>query len=124
MLHSNPEQFHPSARILPLPARRERKPAPQGDPALLAEMRQRPRPRLLITAAGLARGGYRRRRELRRLLHCDTPPEGARAMRMLLIEEDRLDQARRSGGADYSLARHLDLWIALLAEAEAQYPGM
>ena len=73
------------------------------------------RPRLLIRAARFGLGDYRRERDLRRLLAPHLNPE--RAMPHLLDVEAQLEQTRRSGDAAYSVARHIEVLIALMAEA-------
>jgi len=80
--------------------------------SLLANLR---RPRLLIRAARFGLCDYRRDRDLRRLI--DGSPSPDRALPRLLCEEERLEETRRSGDAAYSVGRHIDVLIALMAEA-------
>ncbi len=81
---------------------------------LVADLR---RPQLLIRAA---RGGlvdYNRKRDLRRLMRTAEAPPPARAVTALLVEEERLEDIRRKGDATYSFARHIEVLIAMMAEA-------
>ena len=79
--------------------------------ALLSDLR---RPRLLIRAARFGLAEYHRERDLRRLLTNPTSPE--RAVPRLLQEEEQLEETRRAGDATYSVARHIEVLIALMAE--------
>ncbi|MDT8855971.1 DUF6477 family protein [Paracoccaceae bacterium Fryx2] len=81
---------------------------------LLADLR---RPRLLIRAARHGVTDYRRDRDLKRLIatHGTATPEIA--LPRLLCEEERLEATRRAGDASYSLGRHIEVLIALMAEA-------
>ena len=79
--------------------------------AQLADLR---RPKLLIRAARCGLADYRRDRDLRRLL--DAQPAPDRAVRRLLTEEEALEATRRAGAAGYSVARHVEMLIALMAE--------
>lgn len=79
---------------------------------ILATLR---RPRLLIRAAHHGLADYNRNRDLRRLLSGQAP--GPREAVARLIDEERvLEDARQEGGATYSVARHVDVMIAILAE--------
>lgn len=78
--------------------------------AILAELR---RPRLLIRAARHGMGDYRRERDLRRLVDQPTPES---ALPALIQQEERLEQIRRTGDASYSLTRHVEVLIAMMAE--------
>lgn len=73
------------------------------------------RPRLLIRAARFGLSDYRRDRDLRRLI--DGPANPERLMPHLLSVEAQLEQTRRDGDATYSVARHIEVLIALMAEA-------
>ncbi len=73
------------------------------------------RPRLLIRAARFGLSDYRRERDLRRLIEASVPPEAA--LSRLLSVEDRMEQTRRAGDVSYSIARHIEVLIALMAEA-------
>lgn len=75
------------------------------------------RPKLLIRAARFGLAEYDRERDLRRVMRASTPPAPARAVPQLLEEEARLEQIRKAGGAAYSPARHVEVLIALMAEA-------
>lgn len=78
------------------------------------------RPGLLVRAARAGQAGWRRERDLLRLLGGDPlPPPGA-AVGRLLAEEARLDAARRARAADYMLERHITVLIGLLAELRAR----
>lgn len=79
--------------------------------AILAKLR---RPRLLIRAARCGLVDYRRDRDLKRLV--DSMPSPERAVTKLLAEEERLEDIRQSGAASYSVARHIEVLIALMAE--------
>lgn len=113
MFHSDPQQFAHSATIVALPL-----PRLSADDSV-ADMRKRRRPRQLILAAHLGKPHYRRARDLRRLLKAPQAPTPLSALRLLLAEEDKLNLARQERQPDYSLSRHLEIWIAALCEAEA-----
>jgi hypothetical protein len=80
---------------------------------MLANLR---RPRLLMHAARFGLGDYRRERDLRRLIHSASTPD--QTVPHLLSVEEQLEATRLSGDASYSAARHIDVLIALLAEAQ------
>jgi hypothetical protein len=80
---------------------------------MLANLR---RPRLLMHAARFGLGDYRRERDLRRLVDSTASPE-VTVPRLLTVEEE-LEATRVAGDASYSPARHIDVLIALLAEAQ------
>jgi len=82
--------------------------------ALLAGIR---RPTLLIRAARFGIAEYRRERDLKRLLRRDRVASPARNLDQLMSEEARLEEDRRSGDAAYSVARHIEMLVALIAEA-------
>jgi hypothetical protein len=81
---------------------------------LLANLR---RPRLLIRAARHGIHDYRRDRDLRRLISTDARLSPESTLSRLLNEEERAELTRRAGDAAYSITRHVDLLIALMAEA-------
>jgi Family of unknown function (DUF6477) len=80
---------------------------------MLADLR---RPRLLMRAARFGLAEYRRDRDLRRLVNPAASPE-LTVPRLMSVEEG-LEATRISGDASYSPARHIDVLIALLAEAQ------
>lgn len=75
------------------------------------------RPSLLIQAARFGMSDYRRDRDLRRLTQTTALPSPAHAMGLLMTEEDLLEQTRRTGDATYNVSRHVEVLIALMAEA-------
>jgi hypothetical protein len=78
---------------------------------ILSQLR---RPSLLMRAARFGLGDYRRERDLRRLVGPIVSAE--KVVTRLMDEEERLESHRVEGRADYSLARHIDVLIALMAE--------
>ena len=82
------------------------------------------RPAVLIRAAKAGQAGWRRERDLPRLLGRETLPANPAALRILRAAEQAADTARREGHADYDLHRHVRLIIALLAELRLQAEGM
>ena len=83
--------------------------------------RQQPlrRPRLLIRAARAGQAGWRRERDLPRLLRIEDCPRPGAALSRLRVEEARQNAARQEGAAEYDLHRHVMLMIAILAEMRA-----
>ncbi len=79
---------------------------------LLSNLR---RPRLLIRAARFGMSDYSRERDLRRLGEHSAAPE--RVVPHLLRTEELLEETRKAGDAGYSVARHIEVLIALMAEA-------
>ncbi len=75
------------------------------------------RPRLLIQAARAGAAEYCRAPHLRRLLGPGEPPRTDAALRRLIEIESDLNDQRVSGYAGYSIVRHVDVLIAMLAEA-------
>jgi hypothetical protein len=80
------------------------------------------RPRLLIRAARHGVEDYRRTRDLRRILRDDVLPGPVAAVTRLIDLEAQHDARRRAGDAGYTIAAHLDVLIALMAEARALTP--
>jgi hypothetical protein len=76
------------------------------------------RPRLLIRAARIGAQDYTRNRHLNRLLGYGALPRPAAALMRLMELEREMDEARKTNEAGYSLARHLDLLIAMMGEAQ------
>lgn len=75
------------------------------------------RPRLLIRAARFGAAGYTRKAYLPRILGYGTAPHGAATLRRLMDAETALNDQRRLGDASYSVARHVDVLIAMMGEA-------
>jgi hypothetical protein len=73
------------------------------------------RPRLLMQAARYGLSAYRRNRDLRRLIGTEAAP--AQAVAQLISAEERVEQTRLSGDANYSVVQHVELLAALIAEA-------
>jgi Family of unknown function (DUF6477) len=80
---------------------------------MLATLR---RPRLLMRAARFGLADYRRERDLRRCVGGAASPEDT--VTSLMTVEARLEATRITGDAAYSVARHIEVLIALLAEAQ------
>ena len=80
--------------------------------ALLSDLR---RPQMLIRAARYGLCDYRRDRDLRRLLQGQTPSPSQTVPR-LLNEEQQIEATRTAGDAAYSIARHIEVLIAMMAE--------
>lgn len=96
-------------------------PPAKGDPlAAIAALR---RPRLLIRAARAGQAEYDRTRDLRRLVRSFDIPGPDAALRRLLHEERRLEATRQRGCASYSMTRHVEVMIAMMAEAAALRPA-
>lgn len=75
------------------------------------------RPRLLIRAARVGLSEYRRERDLCRLMATSHVPSPENAVECLLNEEEALERTRRDGETGYSVLRHVEVLIALMAEA-------
>jgi Family of unknown function (DUF6477) len=80
---------------------------------MLATLR---RPRLLMRAARFGLQEYRRERDLRRYVGSGASPEDT--VFSLMSVEANLEATRIAGDAAYSVARHIEVLIALLAEAQ------
>ncbi len=72
------------------------------------------RPQLLIRAARLGLAVYRGERDLDRIL--GHKAQGEQAVEELLEQEQSLEARRVTGDATYSIARHIEILIALMAE--------
>ena len=75
------------------------------------------RPRLLIRAARFGTSEYKRERDLKRITRTNVLPTPARALETLVEEESRVEEIRKSGDATYSVTRHIELLVAMMAEA-------
>ena len=70
------------------------------------------RPSILIRAAREGQAGWRRDRDLKRLLRLDHTPAAGNALPRLRAEETLLNDARLQRTADYDMHRHVLLMIA------------
>lgn len=77
------------------------------------------RPALLIRAARLGQGDYVRRRDLARILRTPRLPGPGAAIMALMEREAEIDERRREGSAGYTVASHVEVLAALMAEARA-----
>lgn len=75
------------------------------------------RPRLLVRAARHGLQDYRRDRDLARLIRTGDNPHPEAALEQLFETEEILEATRRAGDANYSIARHIEVLIAMMAEA-------
>ncbi|PWE33104.1 hypothetical protein DDZ14_06720 [Maritimibacter sp. 55A14] len=75
------------------------------------------RPKLLIRAARLGLEHYVRDRDLRRIARTGRLPSPERALAALMEEEEKLESTRKLGDATYSACRHVELLVAIMAEA-------
>lgn len=80
------------------------------------------RPRLLLRAARMGTMDYRRDVDLRRILRLPaTPPPGPATVRTLLALEEQMETLRtrpfHEAGETWRAARHVEVMIALMAEA-------
>lgn len=74
------------------------------------------RPRLLVRAARFGLQDYNRNRDLKRILReQDVASPGANLPRLVDLEASH-EATRVSGDATYSVASHLEILIALMAE--------
>lgn len=76
------------------------------------------RPRMLIRAARFGLAEYRRTPALRAQFATAGARTAAQIVALLLSREAELDARRREGDSGYSAARHVELLIALMAEAQ------
>ena len=75
------------------------------------------RPGLLVRAARFGLDGYRRERDLARLVpHLGQTGPGAALMALMEAEREE-NAARLAHDARYALVRHIDLLTAIMAEA-------
>jgi len=89
---------------------------------MLATLR---RPRLLIRAARIGAQDYRRD-HLRSLLGYEALPRSGPALVRLIEMEASLEDNRREADARYSVARHVQVLVAMMGEARilrAAQPG-
>lgn len=77
------------------------------------------RPRSLIRAAREGQAGWKRARDLQRLLRSDRCPAPGAALSRLRAEEEMLNTARLQQDDSYDMRRHVLLMIAILAEMRA-----
>lgn len=80
------------------------------------------RPRLLIRAARFGLAEYRRTPALRRMFAACGAHSPEQVVRLLAAREAEQEERRRTGDAGYSVARHVELLIALMAEARLLPP--
>lgn len=84
-------------------------------PDLTGALARLRRPKMLVGAARRGLELYRREVDLRRILRGET--RAAVAGARLLDAEQKMENTRRKGEAGYSIAAHIELLTALMAEA-------
>lgn len=75
------------------------------------------RPKLMMRAARIGAQDYRRATHLPRLLGYGTLPRHGEALIKLMEIEAALEDQRTAADASYGLIRHIDVLIAMVAEA-------
>ncbi len=84
---------------------------------ILGRVESLKRPPLLVRAARFGLDDYNRAGQLPRLLRCLAAPRSGEAILRLLDLEADLEDLRQERAAEYSVARHVEVIIALMAEA-------
>lgn len=85
---------------------------------ILARLDSLRRPRLLIRAARIGADDYKRDLHLPRILGRGLPRHAV-ALELLMDKEEGLDQARRCHAPDYAMVQHVEVMVAIIAEARA-----
>ncbi len=85
--------------------------------AMIESLKKVNRPRLLIRAARFGLQDYNRNRDLKRILRGESLPGPASALPKLMDMEAIQEDTRKRGDAAYSIATHLEILIAIMAEA-------
>lgn len=75
------------------------------------------RPRLMMRAARFGAEDYRRTTHLPRILGYGNLPRHGQALMKLVEIEAALEEQRTTADAGYNMVRHLDVLIAMVAEA-------
>ena len=84
---------------------------------LLSMLNALHRPRLMMRAARIGAEQYRRATHLPRLLGYGVFPGPGSALIKLMEIEAELESARKASDATYSLTQHVEVLIAMVAEA-------
>ncbi len=74
------------------------------------------RPRLLVRAARHGLADYNRKRDLARLTGQSPRASSARVVESLIVQEEELEEVRKSGDNSYRVSQHIELLVALMAE--------
>lgn len=82
--------------------------------ALLDNLR---RPKILIRAARSGVNGFRRERDLRRIFRGTKVDVKRNTIVHLMAAEQQMEEFRTEGNANYNVQRHINLLIAIMAEA-------
>jgi len=84
----------------------------------LTQIRTLKRPPLLVRAARIGLMDYRSDRDLPKLLGRPCPLGPSQAVMHLLEEEAQQEERRTGSTGHYSVSRHVELIIAIMAEAQ------
>ncbi len=84
---------------------------------VLSQIAQLQRPKLLVQAARFGVDDYSRDRHLTRILRAATLPRSGEAVMRLLEIEAGHELRRVAHAADYAIAAHLQVLVALMGEA-------
>lgn len=84
---------------------------------VLTQVSRLNRPKLLVRTAKHGLEHYNRIVHLRRALKSEVLPSPGKAILKLMEQEAVLDQQRIAHGAEYSVARHIELLVAIMCEA-------
>ncbi|MEL6571025.1 MAG: DUF6477 family protein [Pseudomonadota bacterium] len=85
---------------------------------ILSQVTSLKRPKILVRAARFGLDDYIRDRHLRRCLKRDTTPSPGQALVALLDVEKQLNSERKTKSGDYHAAKHIDVLVAIMAEAQ------
>lgn len=85
---------------------------------VLTQISRLKRPTLLVRTARHGIEGYNRVIHLRRLLKTESVPGPGQAIIKLMEREALVDLQRTTQRAEYSVARHVELIVALMCEAK------
>lgn len=84
--------------------------------SLIASLSNLRRPQTLMRAARFGLRDYSRERDLKRLIKKQNAPRPAKAIQELMALETVLEDTRQAGEAAYSVARHIEVLAAIMAE--------
>jgi len=86
---------------------------------ILTQVTRLKRPDLLVRAARFGMDEYARERHLRRCLRVNHAPSPVRALVLLLDIEKQFNSERLQKSGSYSPSNHIDVLVAIMAEAQA-----